>query len=114
MPTQTGHRRGPGGRRNPNGGATVTKDTQAPGSLVRVLRGTCPASKKSLADKTGNMDTWEYTTLDILKRRGEVDELNRLGRDGWEAVAMVSSWGLGWRFVHPIVLLKRQLPAPTS
>ena len=57
------------------------------------------------------MEQWEYTTLDILKRRGEVEELNRLGRDGWEAVGMVSSWGLGWRFVHPIVLFKRKLPA---
>ena len=23
---------------------------------------------------------------------------------------MVSSWGVGWRFVHPIVLLKRPRP----
>jgi hypothetical protein len=40
---------------------------------------------------------------------GSADELARLGADGWEAVAMVSSWGIGWRMVHPIVLLKRPL-----
>lgn len=52
---------------------------------------------------------WEYMTLDLVNRRTEIDELNRLVRDGWEAVSMVSSWGVGWRFVHPIVLLKRPL-----
>jgi hypothetical protein len=53
---------------------------------------------------------WEYMTWDLVKRKDEIEELSRLGRDGWEAVAMVSSWGVGWRFVHPIVLLKRPLP----
>jgi hypothetical protein len=53
---------------------------------------------------------WEYMTLDLVKRKNEIEELNRLGRDGWEAMAMVSSWGVGWRFVHPIVLLKRPVP----
>jgi len=53
---------------------------------------------------------WEYMTFDLTKRNTEIDRLNRLGREGWEAVAMVSSWGLGWRMVHPIVLLKRLLP----
>ena len=53
---------------------------------------------------------WEYMTSDLVKRKNETVELNLLGRDGWEAVAMVSSWGVGWRFVHPIVLLKRPLP----
>ena len=47
---------------------------------------------------------------DLVNRKNEIEELNRLGRDGWEAVAMVSSWGVGWRFVHPIVLLKRPRP----
>jgi hypothetical protein len=56
---------------------------------------------------------WEYMTLDVNKRRTELDSLNDLGRDGWEAVAMVSSWGVGWRWVHPIVLLKRPLPNGT-
>jgi hypothetical protein len=60
------------------------------------------------------MDRWEYRTLDVTKRAGATEALNRLGADGWEAVAMVSSWGVGWRFVHPIVLLKRPLPEPTS
>ena len=55
------------------------------------------------------MQRWEYMTFDLVKRKTEVEELNRLGRDGWEAVATVSSWGVGWRFVHPIVLLKRPL-----
>ena len=45
-----------------------------------------------------------------MKRNNETEELNRLGREGWAAIGMVSSWGLGWRFVHPIVLLKRPLP----
>ena len=52
---------------------------------------------------------WEYMTFDLVRRKDEIQELNRLGREGWEAVAMVSSWGVGWRFVHPIVLLKRPL-----
>lgn len=55
------------------------------------------------------MQRWEYRTFDLVKRRDEVDALNQLGREGWEAVAIVSSWGVGWRFVHPIVLFKRAL-----
>ena len=53
---------------------------------------------------------WEYTTFDLMKPKRDLDALNRLGREGWEAVSMVSSWGVGWRFVHPIVLLRRPLP----
>jgi hypothetical protein len=56
------------------------------------------------------MPRWEYMTFDLAKPRTEIGNLNQLGRDGWEAVAMVSSWGVGWRWVHPMVLLKRQLP----
>jgi hypothetical protein len=56
------------------------------------------------------MQAWEYMTFDLAKPKRDIDDLNRLGRDGWEAVSMVSSWGVGWRFVHPIVLLSRQLP----
>lgn len=59
---------------------------------------------------TRDMQRWEYMTLDVVKRKNEIEELNRLGREGWEAVAMISSWGVGWRMVHPIVLLKRPLP----
>jgi hypothetical protein len=55
------------------------------------------------------MQRWEYMTWDLVKRKNEIEELNRLGHDGWEVVATVSSWGVGWRFVHPIVLLKRPL-----
>lgn len=56
------------------------------------------------------MQRWEYTTFDMTKPNRDREPLNQLGREGWEAVGMVSSWGVGWRFVHPIVLLKRPLP----
>ena len=57
------------------------------------------------------MQRWEYISLDLTKPRKGLEDLNRVGADGWEAVAMVSSWGVSeWRFVHPIVLLKRPLP----
>jgi hypothetical protein len=49
---------------------------------------------------------------DVRHQEAERDAaggLARLGADGWEAIAMVSSWGVGWRLVHPIVLLKRPL-----
>ena len=57
----------------------------------------------------GNREAWEYMTYDLAKPTKDLVDLNRLGRDGWEAVAMVSSWGVGWRWVHPMVLLKRPL-----
>jgi hypothetical protein len=57
----------------------------------------------------GETQVFEYMTFDLAKPKRDVEGLNRLGRDGWEAVAMVSSWGVGWRFVHPIVLLKRRV-----
>ncbi len=57
------------------------------------------------------MQRWEYMTLDLTKPRKSLEDINRLGADGWEAVAKVSTWGVSeWRFVHPIVLLKRPLP----
>jgi hypothetical protein len=56
------------------------------------------------------MQAWEYTTFDLTKPKTDIDGLNRLGREGWEAVSMVSSWGVERRFVHPIVLLRRPLP----
>ena len=62
------------------------------------------------AENNHAVHAWEYMTLDFAKPRKDIDELNRLGREGWEAVSMVSSWGVGWRFVHPIVLLRRLLP----
>ena len=55
------------------------------------------------------MQEWEYMTFDLAKPKTEIADLNQLGREGWEAVAMVSSWGVGWRWVHPLVLLKRLL-----
>jgi hypothetical protein len=56
--------------------------------------------------------TWEYTTLDFSKPSRDVTSLNRLGADGWEAVAMVTTWGVSeMKLAHPIVLLKRRLAA---
>jgi hypothetical protein len=58
------------------------------------------------------MDRWEYTLAHITNlRKNSVDDVNRLGAEGWEAVGMVTTWGLGWRMVHPMVLMKRQLAA---
>jgi hypothetical protein len=57
-----------------------------------------------------HMPAWEYMTFDLTKPKKDIDDLNGLGREGWEAVSMVSSWGVGWRMVHPIVLFRRQLP----
>jgi hypothetical protein len=57
------------------------------------------------------MQGWEYTIVDVSRLNKDIGELNRLGSDGWEAVGMVSTWGAReFRFVHPIVLLKRPLP----
>ena len=56
------------------------------------------------------MDRWEYTIADMSKLQKSIDDLNRLGADGWEAVGLVSTWGAGWRMVHPVVLMKRRLP----
>ena len=55
------------------------------------------------------MDTWEYKIADLTKVEKDIAELNRLGAEGWEAVGMVSTWGAGFRFVHPIALLKRHV-----
>jgi hypothetical protein len=63
------------------------------------------------------MERREYMTFDMTKPHKDATQgPARLGADGWEAVAMVSSCGVGWRFVHPIALLKRPLPAmsPTT
>jgi hypothetical protein len=57
------------------------------------------------------IERWEYMTFDMKKPKKDAAEgLAQLGADGWEAVAMVSSWGVGRSWVHPIVLLKRPLP----
>jgi len=56
------------------------------------------------------MQRWEYAVADFTKLKKAVPELDRLGADGWEAVGLVSTWGAGWRFVHPVVLLKRPHP----
>ncbi len=64
----------------------------------------------AMVQGTQQIQAWEYMTFDLTKPKRDISDLNRLGRDGWEAIAMVSSWGLGWRMVHPIVLLKRLVP----
>jgi len=46
-------------------------------------------------------------TFDCTKPKDDVEGLDKLGEDGWEAVAMVSTWGYQKRFVHPMVLMKR-------
>lgn len=58
------------------------------------------------------MQRWEYFVADFTKLGDAVAELDRLGAQGWEAVGLVSTWGAGWRLVHPVVLLKRRLPEP--
>jgi hypothetical protein len=74
-----------------------------------MVRGMATATEDKYEAVVSDMQRWEYRTLDLVKRKNETEELNRLGREGWEAVGMVSSWGVGWRFVHPIVLFKRPL-----
>ncbi len=57
-----------------------------------------------------DMQRWEYRIADLTKVEKDIGELNRLGAEGWEAVGMVSTWGAGgFKFVHPIALLKRSL-----
>jgi hypothetical protein len=54
------------------------------------------------------MERWEYKVADLTKVEKDIGELNQLGAEGWEAVGMVSTWGAGgFKFVHPIALLKR-------
>ena len=60
------------------------------------------------------MDRWEYRTYDVKKLKSMAGGLNELGAEGWEAVAMVSTWGVGAGMVHPMVLLKRRLPDGVS
>ncbi len=56
------------------------------------------------------MERWEYKVADLTKVEKDISELNRLGSEGWEVVGMVSTWGAGgFKFVHPIALLKRQV-----
>jgi hypothetical protein len=59
------------------------------------------------------MQRWEYSIADLTKLEKAVPDLNTLGEEGWEAVGLVSTWGAGWRFVHPVVLLKRALQERT-
>lgn len=59
------------------------------------------------------MERWEYRIIDISGLGKDVPGLDQLGAEGWEAVGMVSTWGAReWRFVHPIVLMKRRLDTP--
>jgi len=67
-------------------------------------------SLKQASEKGGQMQHWEYSIADLTKLKKAVPDLDKLGAEGWEAVGLVSTWGAGWRFVHPVVLLKRPLP----
>jgi len=58
------------------------------------------------------MQQWEYAVADFTKLDKAVPELDQLGAEGWEAVGLISTWGAGWRMVHPVVLLKR--PGPST
>ena len=80
------------------------------GPFGPTLRGGWPIHNEPRIRDAGRVQRWEYTTFDLVKRRREVEGLNQLGREGWEAIGIVSSWGVGWRMVHPIVLFKRALP----
>jgi hypothetical protein len=53
-------------------------------------------------------------TFDCTKPTDDIVGLDKLGQEGWEAVAMVSTWGYQRRFVHPMVLLKRPIAEPAS
>jgi hypothetical protein len=61
------------------------------------------------------MQRWEYKTVDFSRPKRDIDDLNRLGAEGWEAVSMVTTWGVSeMRLAHPIVLLKRQIPGQSA
>ena len=41
-----------------------------------------------------SMTRWEYATLDFTKPKRDAENLDRLGAEGWEAVTMVTTWGV--------------------
>ena len=56
------------------------------------------------------MARWEYMTMNFTKPTRDIDELNRLGSEGWDAVGLVTTWGVSeLRLAHPMILLKRPL-----
>ena len=59
---------------------------------------------------TSDIQRWEYMTFDLLERKLTIEDLNRLGSEGWEAVATVGSWGIERHSQHPVLLFKRPLP----
>ncbi len=61
-------------------------------------------------EHSSDMQRWEYMTFDLLERKLTIEDLNRLGREGWEAVATVGSWGIERHSQHPVLLFKRPLP----
>src|SRR6185437_5943350 len=79
------------------GGVSIEAWTSEPGSCVRRMK-----KRRGTA-----MQNWEYAVTDFTK-------LERLGGEGWEAVGLISTWGAGWRMVHPVVLLKRTRPEPAE
>jgi hypothetical protein len=56
------------------------------------------------------MQGWGHAVADFTRLEGAVAEPDRLGAEGWEAVGLVSTWGAGWRYVHPVV--PAEAPAP--
>jgi hypothetical protein len=97
---------------------TSKRTSQSPNTRIR-QRSTKPSWRWGDADEfeaqhlmryTSDMQRWEYMTFDLLERELTVEELNRLGREGWEAVATVGSWGVERHSQHPVLLFKRPLP----
>jgi hypothetical protein len=88
----------------------VAQDDQDHGPYLHLVR--CDTTRPTKEEVA--VDTWEYSFVDISALGKDIDRLNRLGAEGWEAVGMVSTWGAKeWRFVHPVVLMKRPL-VPSS
>lgn len=56
------------------------------------------------------MQGWGHAVADFTRLEGAVAEPDRLGAEGWEAAGLVSTWGAGWCFVHPVV--PAEAPAP--
>ena len=53
------------------------------------------------------MDKWEYTTVKAYGSGNSLDEINKLGKQGWEAVSSIGD--------TQFFLLKRKIPsAPTQ
>lgn len=75
------------------GPCRTSGERRSAGDFERQRSGRCSGLEAQQRMRcTSDMQRWEYMTFDLVKRKKEIDELNRLGQEGWEAVAMVSSW----------------------